>query len=73
MAEAIAATDLQTIVGLVKFGRDNLPPAVAANVSKTPVVGGQWRHKADGTFDLVIVENAAAPEIPVAGKMEAIQ
>lgn len=73
LAEAIAATDLQTIVGPVKFGRDNLPPAVAANVSKTPLVGGQWRHKADGTFDLIIVENTAAPEIPVAGQMEVIQ
>jgi branched-chain amino acid transport system substrate-binding protein len=72
LADAIAATDLQTIVGPVKFGADNLPPAVAANVSKTPLVGGQWRY-ADGKFDLVIVENTAAPNIPTAGKMEAIQ
>jgi branched-chain amino acid transport system substrate-binding protein len=72
LAAAIGATDLQTVVGPVKFGADNLPPAVAANVSKTPLVGGQWRL-ADGKFDLVIVENTAAPQIPVGGKMEAIE
>lgn len=72
LTDAVAATDLQTIVGPIKFGADNLPPSVAANVSKTPLVGGQWRF-ANGKFDLVIVENSAAPNIPTAGKMEAIQ
>lgn len=73
LAEAIGATNLDTIVGHVQFGAEGLPPAVAANVSKTPLVGGQWRYKDDGTFDLVIVENSAHPEIPTGGKMEAIE
>ena len=42
------------------------------NVTKTPLVGGQWRRKDDGTFDLVIVDNKTAPNIPTAGKMEAL-
>ncbi len=73
LADAIAATDLQTIVGPIKFGAEGLPPAVAANVSKTPLVGGQWRYQGDGKFELVIVENGAHPEIPTGGTMEAIE
>lgn len=73
LADAIAATNLDTIVGHVQFGAEGLPPAVAANVSKTPLVGGQWRYKEDGTYELVIVENAAHPDIPAGGTMEAIE
>ena len=73
LAGAIAATNLDTIVGHIEFGAEGLPPAVAANVSKTPLVGGQWRYQGDGSFELVIVENAAHPEIPLGGKMEAIE
>jgi len=72
LTDAVAATDLQTVVGPVKFGRDNLPPGVAANVSKTPLVGGQWRYREGSGYDLVIVENGSAPEIPVADKMQPI-
>ncbi len=72
VAEAIAATNLNTIVGKVAFDGANLPPFAAKNISKTPLVGGQWRRKEDGTFDLVVVDNTTAPEIPTAGKMEAI-
>ena len=39
------------------------------NVSKTPLVAGQWQRKGD-EFDLVITENKSAPEIPVGGKLE---
>ncbi|WP_338720889.1 ABC transporter substrate-binding protein [Devosia sp. XK-2] len=73
LADAIAATNLDTIVGHIEFGAEGLPPAVAANVSKTPLVGGQWRLQDDGSYDLVIVENAAHPEIPTGGTMEAIE
>ena len=73
LADAIAATNLDTIVGHVEFGAEGLPPAVAANVSKTPLVGGQWRLQEDGSYELVIVENAAHPEIPTGGTMEAIE
>ena len=69
---AIAATNLQTIVGPVKWDGAKLPPFAAKNVAKTPLVSGQWRRKDDGKFELVIVDNKNAPEIPLGGKMEAI-
>ncbi|NUB42781.1 ABC transporter substrate-binding protein [Fertoebacter nigrum] len=72
VAAAIAATDMDTIVGKVAFNGAGLPPFAAANVCKTPLVGGQWRRKADGTFDLVVVDNQTAPMIPTGGVMEAL-
>jgi len=71
VAAAIAATDMKTVVGKVAWNGAGVPPFAAKNVCKTPLVGGQWRKKAAG-FDLVIVENATAPEIPTAGTMEAL-
>ena len=38
------------------------------NVSKTPLVAGQWQKK-DGKFELVITTNTQAPEIPVGGEL----
>jgi branched-chain amino acid transport system substrate-binding protein len=69
---AITATNIDTIVGPIKWDGANLPPFAAKNVAKTPLVGGQWRRKDDGKFDLVIVDNQNAPQIPAGGKMEAI-
>lgn len=72
LAAAIGSTDLDTVVGKVQWGRDNVPEFARKNISKTPLVGGQWRRKDDGTFELVIVENALAPEIPTAGTLETL-
>ncbi len=72
VAAAIAATNLDTIVGKVVFDGAGLPPFAAANVCKTQLVGGQWRRKDDGTFDLVVVDNKTAPNIPTGGVMEAL-
>jgi len=69
---SIASTDLQTVVGPVKWDGANLPPFAAKNVAKTPLVSGQWRRKDDGKFDLVIVDNQNAPNIPAGGTMEPI-
>jgi branched-chain amino acid transport system substrate-binding protein len=71
VAAAIAATDMTTLVGKIAWNGAGLPPFAAKNVCKTPLVGGQWRRKAGG-FDLVIVDNAAAPGIATAGRMEAL-
>ena len=70
LVDAIRATSLDTMVGKVAWDGANLPPFAAQNVCKTPLVGGQWRRKDDGTFDLVIVDNTTAPDIPAAGQME---
>lgn len=72
VAAAIAATKLDTLVGNVAWGGAGLPPFAAKNVAKTPLVGGQWRLKEGGGYDLVITDNKTAPAIPVGGTMEAI-
>jgi branched-chain amino acid transport system substrate-binding protein len=72
VVEAIAATNLQTIVGPVVFDGKGLPPFAAANVCKTPLVGGQWRLRDGGGYDLVIVDNTGFETIPTGGTMEAI-
>ena len=72
VAAAIAATSMETMVGNVTFNGAALPPFAAANVCKTQLVGGQWRRKDDATFDLVVVDNKTAPNIPTGGVMEAL-
>jgi branched-chain amino acid transport system substrate-binding protein len=72
VVEAIAATNLQTIVGPVVFNGAGLPPFAATNVCKTPLVGGQWRLRDGGGYDLVIVDNTGFDTIPTGGTMEAI-
>lgn len=72
VAEAIAATKLDTLVGPIAWDGKKLPPFAAKNVAKTPLVGGQWRLKDDGLYELVITDNKTAPNIPVGGKMEPI-
>ena len=63
---SLAATDLNTIVGPVKFGGRG----PFKNVSKTPLVGGQWRKGTKYPFDLIVVSNTLAPQIPTQGKLE---
>ncbi|QDY99847.1 ABC transporter substrate-binding protein [Nitratireductor mangrovi] len=72
VVEAIAATKLDTIVGPLAWDGANLPPFAQKNVAKTPLVGGQWRLKEGGGYDLVITDNKTAPNIPTGGAMEAI-
>ena len=75
-AEAVAATigktNLETLVGPLAWGSDKLPPFAQKNIAKTPLVGGQWRLKDGGGYDLVVVENGIAPNIPTGGKLEPI-
>ena len=61
--EAIRTTDLPTIVGPV-----NWAVGPVKNVTKTPLVAGQWQG-GEGSFDLVITANKTAPEIPVGGEL----
>ncbi len=62
--DAIAATNLKTIVGPVAWGQGPVK-----NVAKTLLVGGQWVHGKKYPFDLVVVENTTAPQIPVQGAL----
>lgn len=72
VAAAIAATNMSTVVGTVAWDGKGVPPFAAKNICKTPLVGGQWRRKPDGKFDLVIVDNKTAPQIPTGGTMQAL-
>lgn len=72
VAAAIAATRLDTLVGPIAWDGKGLPPFAAKNIAKTPLVGGQWRLKDGGGYDLVITDNKTAPNIPAGGTMEAI-
>lgn len=60
---AMAATNLKTIVGPV-----NWAVGPVKNVTKTPLVAGQWA-KDGGALNLKIVANAHAPEIPLGGDL----
>ena len=68
----IAATDLDTIVGPVRWGDAQVPPFAVKNIAKTPLVGGQWRLKEGGGYEIVITDNQTAPEIPAADTMQPI-
>ena len=61
--EAIKATDLQTLVGPVKFA-NALP-----NCALTPLVGGQWIGKV-GTWERLVVDNSHYPDIPQTGEIK---
>lgn len=67
IADAAAATSLDTIVGPLRFG-DGVPK----NISTTSLVGGQWQAQSGGEFpfDLVVTNNSLSPEIPVGGELK---
>jgi len=71
-AAAIAATNLDTIAGHVQWDGKGVPPFAAKNVTKTLLVGGQWRIRDGSKYEIVITDNQTAPMIPTGGKMEAI-
>jgi len=64
IVDAIKATNMSTIVGDVNFGAGPVP-----NVTKTPLVAGQWQKTGDA-MELVITNNAAAPNIPLGGELK---
>jgi branched-chain amino acid transport system substrate-binding protein len=61
---AIAGTNLNTVVGNVNWANGPIN-----NVTKTSLVAGQWQKEGDA-FDLKIVANSAAPNIPLTGEMK---
>ncbi|MDP2494793.1 ABC transporter substrate-binding protein [Shimia thalassica] len=61
---AINGTNLDTIVGNVNWANGPIN-----NVTKTPLVAGQWQQDGDA-MDLKIVANSAAPNIPLTGELK---
>lgn len=59
--DALVKTNLDTIVGPIKFNEKNF--------ALTPLVGGQWVKGKKWPWDLQITYNKEHPNIPVTGKM----
>ena len=67
LLDAIKATNLNTIVGPIDWSKGPMK-----NVCKTPLVSGQWVKGKKWKYDLIVVGDTEAPEIPVAAKPIAI-
>jgi branched-chain amino acid transport system substrate-binding protein len=59
--EALEQTELQTLVGHIKFDKNHC--------SETPLVGGQWMRGTKWPWELGITYNKLHPEIPKTAKM----
>jgi len=59
--DAIRDTNYKSIVGPINFKTGPLP-----NTSRTPLVLGQWFKGTKFPFDLTIVDNSTAKDVPVA-------
>ncbi len=64
--DAVAATSIDSVVGPVKWGGQG----PFKNVSKTPLVLGQWVKGTKNKVDLVIVNNETAKNIPTGGTLK---
>ncbi|MEC8573546.1 MAG: ABC transporter substrate-binding protein, partial [Pseudomonadota bacterium] len=64
IVSAITGTNLDTIVGNVNWANGPIN-----NVTKTPLVAGQWQKQGDA-YDLRIVANSAAPNIPITADLK---
>lgn len=67
IVDAIASTNVDTIVGPVDWSNGPVK-----NVTKTPLVAGQWQRDGDGV-DLKIVANDPAPQIPTTGELQLLK
>lgn len=61
LRKAIADTGMSTIVGPIKYNRENY--------SRTPLVGGQWVKGTKFPWELKLVYNNEHPYIPLTGTM----
>lgn len=66
IVEAIKTTNVSTIVGDVDWSTGPIN-----NVTKTPLVAGQWQKTGAG-FELKITNNKFAPNIPITGELKLI-
>ena len=64
LLKAIADTDLNTIVGPIKYNDQHY--------SRTPLVGGQWVKGEKFPFELKIVHNQEHPNIPGTGRLTSL-
>ena len=62
--EALAATDLETVVGPIKYDKEFL----GLHYGDTVIAGGQWQLQEDGTEKLVVIDNTVYDMINVEGE-----
>jgi len=62
LRDAIAAMDLNTIVGHIKYNEKHF--------AETPLVGGQWVKGKKWPWEYEIITNKNHPEIPITAKMQ---
>jgi len=67
VVDVLAGLSMDTVVGSLDWTSGPVP-----NVAKTPLVGGQWRLVDGGEdeFELIIVSNEQAADIPTGGSVE---
>ena len=61
--DALAATDLDTIVGPIKYDKE----LMGLHYGDTVIAGGQWQLQDDGTEKLVVIDNTVYDVISVEG------
>ena len=61
--DALSQTDIQTIVGPIKYDQK----MGGLTYGDTVISGGQWQKNADGNLELVIIDNTVYPEVPTTG------
>ncbi|MBQ9030607.1 MAG: ABC transporter substrate-binding protein [Parasporobacterium sp.] len=62
--DALAATDLDTIVGPIKYDKE----LMGLHYGDTVIAGGQWQLQEDGTEKLVVIDNTVYDVISVEGE-----
>ena len=62
--DALAATDLDTIVGPIKYDKESM----GLHYGDTVIAGGQWQLQDDGTEKLVVIDNTVYDVIAVEGE-----
>ena len=62
--DALAATDLDTIVGPIKYDKE----LMGLHYGDTVLAGGQWQLQEDGTEKLVVIDNTVYDGIAIEGE-----
>ena len=67
--DALAATDIETIVGPIKYDQEMM----GLTYGDTVLAGGQWQLQDDGTEKLVVIDNTVYSniDIPITGEYKA--
>jgi branched-chain amino acid transport system substrate-binding protein len=68
--DAVAATDMDTIGGKITWSSSDKKLNPVPNVCTTPITGGQWVKGDTYPYNLIVVNNSQAPEVPTQGELQ---